>query len=280
LEIKALDVKKLREKTGAGILDCKNALVTAKGDFQSAEKALKKMGLAAVAKRSGKATNEGRIFVGTEGNKAGIIEISCETDFVARNKEFIDTGNKLLSNVIRNQSSTTTDELKNLLEDLKVKIKENMTLRRVKSISCKDNELLMDYTHGEGKIGVIVKLKSENPESLKNQKVRDFAFNSALHIAAYNPPFLSKELVEDSYLKEQEEIFTAQTKKLGKPENILQGIVKGKLNKHLSEICFLNQAFVKDDKKSVQEVINELGKEVGDSISITDYIYYKVGEEV
>ena len=125
-----------------------------------------------------------------------------------------------------------------------------------------------------------MKIKSDNPALLSDERVRNLAFDVALHVAAYNPAYLSKETVDPQYLKEQEEIFTKQAQSLGKPENVLAGIVKGKVNKHLSDICLLQQAFVKDDKQSVSQVLEKLSKEIGGTISVVDFLYFRVGEEL
>lgn len=280
MEVTASDVKKLREKTGAGMLDCKKALVESGGDSAKAEKILKELGLAAAAKRSGRATNEGRVFARVTDKAAGLLELSCETDFVARNEDFIKFGDELLETVIEKNLSEQTDELATRVSDIISRIKENITIRRFKILPIESGELAVEYVHGEGGIGVIVKLKSDKAGAVSDERVRNFAFDVALHVAAYNPMYLSKETVEASYLKEQEEIFTKQAEGLGKPENVLAGIVKGKLNKHLSEICLLQQAFVKDDKQSVQQMQEKIGKEVGATLSITNFLYYRVGEEL
>jgi elongation factor Ts len=279
LDIKASDVKALREKTGAGMLDCKNALVEAGGDFQKAEKKLKELGLAAAAKRSGKAANEGRVFAKVAEGCAALVEISCETDFVARNQEFIDVGEKVTAIVAEKRLNAPTVELNDLVDDLKSRIKENMTLKRLKSIDVSDNELVADYIHGEGQIGVLVKAKVDDDKLRSNDEVKSFVFDCALHIAAYNPMYLSKEDVEADYIKEQEEVFTKQAESLGKPENVVAGIVKGKLNKHLSEIVMLEQGFVKEEKKKVSEIMKEVGKKAGGVVELTDFAYFRVGQD-
>ena len=279
MKISASDIKKLRETTGAGILDCKEALQKTEGDFTKAVKTLKELGLAAAAKRSEKATNEGRIFTEIKNNTGGILELSCETDFVARNQDFINFGKEMLSTIIEQKLTKKTDQLDAKVKEIISKIKENITIRRFKTIDTKDNDLLVDYIHGEGRIGVIVKINSTKNDLLKNDKLKEFAFNCALHIAAFNPSFLSKDTINPEYLKEQEEIFTKQAMLLDKPEKVIAGIVKGKMNKHLSEICLLDQKFVKDDKQSVAGVLKNLSKELGGEISITNFIYFRIGEK-
>jgi len=280
LAINTSDIKKLREKTGAGMMDCKKALVEADGDFQKAEKNLKELGLAAAQKRSGRATNEGRIFSLIKENKGGLLELACETDFVARNKDFIAMGEQLLTTAIDNNLNKESDDLQTIIKEGIAKIKENIMLRRLDVISAGESEMMVDYIHGNGSIGVIVKLSAENSDLLKNNDVKQFAFDCALHIAAYNPQYLSRDTVDQKYLDENRAIFEKQMENSGKPENIIDKIVEGKINKHLSEVCFLDQGFVKDDKKKVSDVAKEISKAVGGKIDITDYLYYKVGEEI
>ena len=280
-EIKAEDVRRLREKTGAGMMDCKKALSDADGDFARAETILKELGLAAAAKRSGRATNEGRVFTRIRGKRAAILELSCETDFVARNEKFIALGEQLIDDVIERRPAADDPKLQEKVTDTVALIKENMTLRRFTAFELADGEFAVDYIHGEtGRIGVIVTVKADKPETAGNPKVKEFAFDCALHVAAYNPMYLSEDAVDEKYRTEQEQIFWVQARNMGKPENVLQGIVKGKLKKLYSEICLYDQPFVKDDKRSVSKVAEDLGKEVGGKVTVTSFLYYRVGEEV
>lgn len=279
MDIKATDVKKLREMTGAGMMDCKKALTEAGGDFQKAEKVLKEQGLAAAAKRSGRATNEGRVFTLINEKKAGILEISCETDFVARNDNFVALGKEIVADMVNNGVAADGPELAVKIQNAITTIKENMAVRRGAVMEADADESLTDYVHGDsGRIGVIVKIKADKPELLSQEPVASFAFDLALHVAAFRPQFLSAETIDEKYRTEQEEIFVAQARQLDKPENILQGIAKGKMKKHLSEICLLEQGFVKDEKRPVRQVAKDLSKEVGGDISVTGYVYYSVGE--
>ena len=280
MEIKAADVKKLRQKTGAGMVDCKNALVKAEGDAAKAERLLKELGLAAAAKRSGRATNQGSIFTKIADNTAVIIEVGCETDFVANNDDFAVLGNDLAEMTLKNDNNEITSEMKDRVTETISTIKENISLKRIQKMDISENEMVMNYIHGGGSIGILVKLESEKKEALDNEKVKAMGFDCALHLAAFNPEHLSREDIPADYVKEQEEIFTVQAKNLGRPEKVLGGIVKGKMNKHFSEICFLDQPFVKDDKQSVSKVLDALSKDVGSKISVSEYIYYRVGEEV
>ena len=279
MEVKAIDVKALREKTGAGLLDCKKALVEAEGDAAKAELLLKELGLAAAAKRSGRATNEGRVFSLVGQKAAALVELSCETDFVARNQDFIGMGEALATAIVENQLSESTPELEEIVKSGMSKIKENITLKRLDLVKIGENQLVVDYIHGDGKIGVLVVLQAGKSASLQNQVVKDFAFDCALHVAAFNPLFLSRDSVDPKYMAEQESIFKKQTEGMDKPEKVLIGIAKGKLNKHLGEIVFLEQGFVKEEKRKVSEVLKDVAKESDDEIALTGFRYYRVGDE-
>lgn len=282
MEIKASDVKALREKTGAGMMECKNALVACDGDFTKAEKYLKEKGLAAVEKRSDRATNEGKVFIKIANNRAILVELASETDFVARNPDFIALGNTIADLAIQKGYTEPNEELNGMVTDLATKIRENMGLKRLKVLTAANNEYLTSYIHGDGLIGVVVKLASDKPAVFQDEKVKTFAFDLALHIAAFNPLALDRTKVDPAHLAEQEEIFRKQMdqdeKMKGKPTNVVDSILKGKVNKYLSEICLLDQGFVKDEKLSVAKVLEDLGKHVGANIRVADYVYFRVGQ--
>lgn len=281
MAVTAENVKKLREKTGAGMMDCKKALVEAKGDFPKAEKILKELGLAAAAKRGGRATNEGRVFTRIGEKRAAILELSCETDFVARNETFVALGNELVDDAVERGVNAPDERMEARVTDAISTIKENMNVRRVETVELSESNLAVDYIHGEGgSLGVLAVVDVADPELKTSDSVRQFAFDIALHVAAFNPSFLSKETVEPAYLEEQESVYRKQAESMDKPEKVIEGIIQGKMKKHLAEICLLEQPFVKDDKKSVSKVAEELGKQVGTKISITDYRYFRVGQEM
>ena len=263
------------------MMDCKNALTEAQGDATKAEKILKELGLAAAAKRGGRATNEGRIFTHVTPDSAGILEISCETDFVARNQDFTDLGNAIVKEMVSSGKTASDPSFAGMVQEAITTIKENMGIRRGETMSAGADELISDYIHGEsGRIGVLVKVKLDTPELAAHEAVKSFAFDVALHVAAFRPTFLSLKSADPTYVSEQEEIFAAQARALGKPENVTKGIAAGKLKKHLGEICLLEQGFVKDEKRTVQQVAGDLGKELGGSVEVAAFVYYMVGEEV
>ena len=161
MEIKAADVKALRDKTGAGMMECKKALAETNGDAAAAEKLLKEKGLAAVGKRADRETGEGRVFIKIEGNKAAICELTCETDFVAKNEDFIKIGNDIVSTVIAKGYTEITQDLSDMLLDLATKIRENMTIRRLELVEIPANRTASGYVHSDGKTGVVTVVTAE-----------------------------------------------------------------------------------------------------------------------
>lgn len=277
MEIKATDVKLLREKTGAGMLDCKNALVKAEGDFAKAERLLKEQGLAAAVKKSGRVTNQGKVFSKVLPGKGILLELTCETDFVARNSLFLDLGAKLLDMVVSQGLTQKTPAMDEMVKETVGTIKENMELRRIAVVPVADGEVLVDYVH-ENRIGVLARFRVGSPAAKDDPRVKATLFDCALHIAAFGPLFFSKDKVTPAFLKEQEEIFAKQVEALDKPANVKAGIVKGKVNKIFQEVCFLEQPFVKDDKRSVAKVLADLGKEAGTTVEAVDFVYMKLGD--
>jgi len=284
-DISASEVKRLREKTGAGMMECKNALVETGGDFDKAVKLLKEKGLAALEKRAGRATNNGKIFVkiNDSGSSAVLVELNAETDFVAKNDEFIALGGTIADIALAKKLSGPNDELNALVQDLATKIRENMGLKRLCLVNAASGEYLTQYIHGDGNIGVVVKCESDKPEIFKDEEVKSFIFSLALHIAAFNPVAIDRSKIDQNWLKEQEGIFKVQMdqdeKLKGKPEKVLEGILAGKVTKYLSEICLMEQGYVKDEKMTVAKAIEDCAKKTGAKLALTDYIYYKLGVE-
>lgn len=277
MEIKAADVKALRDKTGAGMMECKKALAETNGDAAAAEKLLKEKGLAAVGKRADRETGEGRIFIKIEGNRAAICELTCETDFVAKNEDFVKIGNDIAAAVIEKGYTEVTQELSDMLLDLATKIRENMTVRRLELVEVPANGVVAGYVHSDGKTGVITVVCADPADAARNPDVAEFARDCCLHIAAFTPAYIRREDVDAAYIQEQREIFTKQVESLDKPDNVKKGIVEGKVNKHLSEICFMDQPFVKDDKVSVTKKMEEIGKGAGAKLAIARVVSYQLG---
>ncbi|VDB00377.1 SSU ribosomal protein S2p (SAe) [Olavius algarvensis spirochete endosymbiont] len=274
------EVKKLRAKTGAGMLDCKNALLKANGNIVKAERILKEQGLANADKRAGRSTNNGRVFTLIADGKAVMVELTCETDFVAKNSVFRDTGEKISKAILQSKSIEKKQELEIMVKEAIAILKENMLLGRIVLWDFTENELVANYSHNEGQIGTLVKLSCDSQATASRDEVRELSFNLAMHVTAFNPLYLNHATVPPSYLKEQEEVFAAQARNMAdKPEKIIKGIVAGKLKKHLAQICFEDQGFVKEEKKTVKKVVDETAESCGGTIVISDYAYIGVGQE-
>jgi elongation factor Ts len=284
VDIKASDIKTLREKTGAGMMDCKKALTEANGDMAGAEKILREWGMAGVEKRAGRATNEGKIFIKEGSGKVSLVEIACETDFVCRNKDFIAVGDKAATLAFDKGYDKPNDELAGMVKDIAGIIKENMALKRVKLVTAGPNEYLHTYVHGESTLAVVVKFRSDSPAAFANDKVKAFVHDVALHIAAFNPMFLDDTKPDAAWVQEQKEVFQKQIeldeKMKGKPEKVIQGAAVGKLKKLMAEICLMNQGFVKDEKTPVAQAMAAVAKEAGAKLEVVDFSYVKIGESV
>ena len=271
-DITAAMVKDLRETTGAGMMDCKKALVDTNGDFDAAVKLLKEKGLAAVAKRAERATSEGRIFIRQNGNKVAVVELVRETDFVAKNAEFIACGEKILDEIFAKGYTEINKELSDVLLDFATRTRENMSLSKIQVIDVPENSVAGIYIHSDFKTAAVTVIKGSTDE-----KVKEFARDCCMHLAAFTPAYIKRDDVDAAYIAEQREIFTKQVESLDKPENVKKGIVEGKVNKHLAEICFMDQPFVKDDKVSVTKKMEEIGKNVGAKLAIAKVVSYQLG---
>ena len=287
--ISAQEVKALREKTGAGMMECKNALVECEGDFAKAEKLLKEKGLAAVEKRADRATKEGKVTVKINNSKAVIVELVTETDFVARNPEFIALGGTIADAILAkgyNEKDLSPEGsvyagFNGMVTDLATKIRENMSLKRVMVMNASANEYMTSYIHGDGAIGVVVRLSAEKPEILAKDEFKELAHNLALHVSWANPGYADQSQIDQAYIKENEEIFRKQMEidesLKDKPEKVLEGILRGKVSKFLKSICLMDQGYVKDEKFTVAQVLADTGKALGGKIAVTGYAYLKVG---
>lgn len=278
MEIKASEVKALREQTGAGMMECKKALQECNGDAKEAAKYLKEKGLAAVEKRAGRTTTEGIIVIKSENGKAVMAELTCETDFVAKNAEFIAVGDKIAETALEKGYTDVQEELSSMILDLATRVRENMGLKRLTAVTAAEDEYIAKYVHSDKKTGVIVILKAGSPAVLSEEAFTEFAYDCCLHIAAFTPAYVKKEDVDQSYIDEQLEVFRGQVADLQKPEPVKENIVKGKLSKHLAEICFLEQPFVKDDKVSVQAKMKEIAKQLNTEISLSKVVLFQLGQ--
>ena len=267
MEITASMVKELREKTNAGMMDCKKALKETNGDIEKAIVYLREKGLLQAAKKSSRIASEGltTALISADEKKGVVLEVNSETDFVAKNEEFKsfveETAKAVLDNepkdlealkaVVLNDGKTVQEAL----TDKIAKIGENMSLRRFGEVKV-DKGVVVDYIHGGGKISVVVAMESEGDKEALKVLGKDIA----MQVAAMSPKYISMEDVDAEFIAQEKEILTAQTLNEGKPQNIVEKIVEGRLNKELKEICLLEQAFVKDADLTVKKVISDTAK--------------------
>ena len=259
---KASDVKELRERTGAGMLDCKKALDACEGDMDKAIDWLREKGISKAAKKEGRIAAEGVCVVKAEGSNAVILEVNSETDFVAQNKEFLDFTNYLADVLLKNDATTVEDALKindggetigDKLINLTAKIGEKLSLRRFEKVTKTDDEVFGTYTHMGGKIGSLVVLKGANS---------DVAKDVCMHIAAMAPVCLNKEDVPADMIEHEKTVITEQVMNEGKPQEIALKMVNGRINKFYKEICLADQEFIKDSSVNVSTYVKNNGGEI------------------
>ena len=287
-EISATLVKTLREKTGAGMMDCKKALLETNGDFESAVDWLRTKGLAAAAKKAGRVAAEGLTAVCVKGTQGAAIEINSETDFVSRNEIFqnlvknvaelaVGLDNIDSLKVAKSQSGKSVEEE---IANNVATIGENLSLRRMQTLSVKDG-VIASYVHNSsaenmGMISVLVALESSGDKA----KLMETGKQIAMHVAASRPQTLNKEGVSQDMIQREKDIFTEQSRASGKPDDIIAKMIEGRIRKFLEEIVLLDQVFVMDGKTKISDVISLLAKELGTSVELKSYIRFERGEGI
>jgi len=276
-------VKHLRDKTGAGMADCKKALDEAAGDMDVAIDVLRKRGAASAAKRADRSANEGLIIakISNDGKNAAIVEINCETDFVARNEEFGDFASQVGDAVLHNNPANAEDimtisigskTLGDLHNEMLSKFSEKIGVKRFKHISTTGT--VVEYIHAGNKLAVLIEVNATANEKAKSM-IRDIA----MQIAAMNPSFIDRENVNTEAINKEIEIYREQAIQEGKKPEIADRVAVGKLEKFYQEQCLVEQAFVKDSTKTVNDVLNDISKEIGADIKILSFYRYFLGEE-
>ncbi len=287
-EITASLVKELREKTGAGMLDCKKALTEAAGDMENAIDWLRKKGLSAAAKKAGRTASQGLVAATAKDGKGVVIEVNSETDFVARNDDFqafVDEAMQVALDedgdieAVKNHKAGDKSVAEKLT-DLVAKIGENLSLRRSASLKA-DKGAVVSYVHGavtpgKGKIGVLVALESDAPAD----KLEALGKQIAMHVAATNPMSLDISGVDAHELEREKGIIAEQAKASGKPEAIIEKMVEGRLRKFYEEVVLLEQAFVMDPDKKVKDAVADFAKELGSDVKITGFVRFGLGEGI
>ena len=270
-------VKELRELTGAGFMDCKLALTETNGDLEQAKDFLRKKGLAAAGKRASREAKEGIIFVESDGKKGVLVELNCETDFVARTDDFQNLGKFLLSEVsARGESVIQSDPVETRVKEVGGKIGEKVAARRAIRFETKTG-LIASYRHHNHKIGILIQFGFLKPELAKNEEVLKTAKDIAMQVAALRPQFLRSEEIPADFLEREKAIFREQVK--DKPAAAQDKIIQGKLAKRFEDICLLNQKSVIDNSKSISEILDALGKKAGDSIILERFSRFEIGVE-
>lgn len=286
-KITASMVAELRSKTGAGMMDCKKALSENSGDFDKAVDFLRKKGLSAAAKKSGRTAAEGLVVVAGSGTVGAIVEVNAETDFVSKNDAFVNFATRV-AELVATKSPENLEALlafpfpetdRSVAEEQVHQIStigENINIRRFERLEATDG-LIDSYVHGAGKIGVILALQGDKADTAAVQAV---AKQLAMHIAAAAPQYLRREDVPAEVVEKEKEFMRAKALESGKPEKILEKIVSGQIDKFFSEICLLEQPFVVDPDLKVNELLEKTAKEVGAEVNLLDFVRYQLGEGI
>ena len=293
MEITAAMVKELREMTGAGVMACKKALVETDGDYDKAIEVLREKGEATAVKKAGRIAAEGTVLaVVKEEKTAAIVEVNSETDFVAKNDKFRTYVANVAEQVLATSATDVEafmdekwmlDESKTVKEELVSQIAvigENMSIRRFVKIN--SDGVVVPYIHAGGRIGVLV----EADTTVINDEVKECLKNVAMQIAALNPKYTSRDEVSEDFIAHEKEILMAQIKndpkEASKPEKVIEGMINGRINKEMKEICLLDQVYVKaeDGKQSVANYVAEVAKATGSGLKIKGFVRYETGEGI
>lgn len=276
MAITAQMVKELREKTGAGMMDCKKALQATDGDMEKAIDFLREKGMSKAAKKADRVAAEGLTYILTDSNEAVILEVNSETDFVAKNEGFQTLVKELASHLLKAKPASLEEALSQTMENgatvhdhinaAIAKIGEKLTLRRFTVISKTDNDVFGAYLHMGGRIGVLTVL-----EGIADASV---AKDVAMHVAALNPKYVSHDQVSQEEIAHEREVLKEQAMNEGKPEKIVEKMVEGRLGKFFEQICLLDQAFVKDPDQKVSKFVSSKGA------TVREFIRYEVGEGI
>ncbi len=284
-QITPQNVKELRDKTGAGMGDCKKALVEADGNMEEAIEILRKKGAASAAKRADRSANDGLIVAKTtdDGKKGVIVEVNCETDFVARNEGFekyvhtaaqalLESDVDKIDDLMKVQVGK--DTIEQLHNEILAKFSEKVEVRRFDRI--KTDGYVSEYIHTGSRLAVLLEVSANELTDNAKELVHDIA----MQVAAMNPLYIDSDNVPDDVKEKEKEIYIQNAKDEGKNEEIAQKIAEGRLNKYYQENCLVDQIFVKDSKKTVNDVLKEISKEIGSDIKVKKFLRFYLGEEI
>ncbi len=290
-EISAAAVMELREKTGAGMMDCKKALTEAGGDTERAIEILRQKGLKKSAEKASRVAREGLVLAKINENRnfGVIVELNCETDFVARNEEFARLGHDILEQLFNtrpanldsllaspahfNHGKTVGDSV----AELTGKIGEKIQLKRFAAFTTSGG-VLASYIHPGNKLGVLVQLDVENLENGVASEAHTLAYDLAMQTAAMSPSFIQRSEIPREVIEKEMNILREQGKAEGKPEKVLENVIKGRLEKYYQEVCLMEQIFVKDSSKSIKELVNEFSRKLDRKLVVQRFERYRLGE--
>lgn len=287
-EITAALVKELREMTGAGMMECKKALTEAEGDIEKAVDVLRTRGLAAVAKKAGRATNEGTVMalIAEDGKAGALVELNCETDFVGMNEKFKAYAEKIAKAVLANKpddldalkaSEVEGETVEAIVTDAIHTLGENIQLSRF-AYAAQEDGAVASYIHGGGKIGVLVEFKLGDAALAINDDFKKYGRDIAMQVAAASPVSATRDSVDPAVVEHEMSIYKAQAAESGKPENIQEKIATGRMEKFYKENCLTEQAYVKNPDQSVNQYTAEVAKQLGTTIEIVNFTRFMLGE--
>ena len=274
--ISAAEVKALRDKTGAGMMECKRALVEAEGDSERAIRLLRERGIAKASKRVGRATSEGRITVSVspDARVAALVELNCETDFVAKTDDYVELCQQS-ADLARDQAPLDVEELRKGMDERITaaisKLGENIQLRRFERLEAVSNGVVASYVHAGGKIGALVRVEADDPS---DEAVKSLAHNVCMHVAAVNPSSVSRDDMAADLVAEERRVLTVQAEQEGKPAKIVEKMVEGRLSKFFKEVVLLEQQLVMDPDTTVAKAAQKAGAQ------ITGFRRLQLGEEL
>lgn len=285
-QISAKSVKELRDKTSAGMMDCKRALADADGNLEKAVELLRERGLAKAGKRGGRATSEGVISIVLAGSTAAMVEVGCETDFVARTDVFREFGDMLAQTVAGDagiespeallEASVKDGKVGDVVAATSSRLGENIVVKRVKRLDAGEKGIAGGYVHAGANLAVIVILGTDSIGDAVSVLAKDLA----MHVAAADPSPISIDRtgIDSALIESERTIFRNQAIQSGKPEKVIDKIVEGRINKYLSEVCLVEQAFVKDPDRTIGDLLRDVGSKVGTEIAVLDYCRFRLDE--
>lgn len=290
MTISASMVKELREKSGAGMMDCKKALIEANADMEKAMEILKEKGIAKAAKKSGRVASEGAVLSTIENNSGLLLELNCETDFAAKSDGFKALSNDMASYFIQNageegqvvsmEEKFYNDTVEKMTSDAVATIGENIKPRRFVKYSSDDNSLIHSYIHMGGKIGVMLEIKAPSKDIASKPEVVEMSDGIAMQIASMRPECISTDAFPEDVVEAERKVFLAQVMEMGKPQNIAEKIVEGKIKKFVSENTLLEQVFVMNSDQKVKDFVNEVSTKVGGELELVRFTRFELGEGI